>query len=164
QAVLDVLDGGGGLFFRMLSDRVTTALAGDASGASPGTSGQGFGPDDSELAAAIWDLVWAGLLTNDTLAPLRVVASGGRTAPRWPRALRAAARLRGPPRVEATPAALPPPPSPGQAASLDFPASPPRTNPVPGVFNPRPAPRASGSSVGYGARAAGTRYGSGGRP
>src|SRR6266571_2075123 len=28
---------------------------------------------DQAVAAAIWDLVWAGLLTNDTLAPLRTV-------------------------------------------------------------------------------------------
>ena len=42
------------------------------------------------MADAIWDLVWAGLLTNDTLAPLRVLlgsqprraAAPARTAPR----------------------------------------------------------------------------------
>jgi ATP-dependent Lhr-like helicase len=28
------------------------------------------------VAAALWDLVWAGLLTNDTLAPLRVTLAG----------------------------------------------------------------------------------------
>ena len=65
EAVLEVLSGGGALFFRMLSDRAA-ALHG----------GSGGLPDDSEVAAAIWDLVWAGLLTNDTLAPLRVVLGG----------------------------------------------------------------------------------------
>ncbi len=60
-AVLEVLGGGGAMFFRMLSDRV--ALDGPP-------------PADGELADAIWDLVWAGLLTNDTLAPLRVVLGG----------------------------------------------------------------------------------------
>jgi ATP-dependent helicase Lhr and Lhr-like helicase len=64
EAVLEVLGGGGGaLFFRMLSDRVAALLGGSL-------------PDDTEVAAAIWDLVWAGLLTNDTLAPLRVSLSG----------------------------------------------------------------------------------------
>jgi ATP-dependent helicase Lhr and Lhr-like helicase len=28
-------------------------------------------PNDVEIVAALWDLVWAGLVTNDTLAPLR---------------------------------------------------------------------------------------------
>jgi ATP-dependent Lhr-like helicase len=32
------------------------------------------------MADAIWDLVWAGLLTNDTLAPLRGRLGGGRGA------------------------------------------------------------------------------------
>ncbi len=63
EAVLEVLGGGGALFFRMLSDRVAAVLGGSLT-------------DDTEVAAAIWDLVWAGLLTNDTLAPLRVALSG----------------------------------------------------------------------------------------
>ena len=63
EAVLEVLSGGGALFFRMLSDRAAALLSGSL-------------PDDSEVAAAIWDLVWAGLLTNDTLAPLRVALGG----------------------------------------------------------------------------------------
>ena len=63
EAVLEVLSGGGALFFRMLSDRVAALLSGSL-------------PDDSEVAVAIWDLVWAGLLTNDTLAPLRVALGG----------------------------------------------------------------------------------------
>jgi len=63
SAVLEVLGGGGAMFFRMLSDRVATL-----SGTHPAA--------DSEVADAIWDLVWAGLLTNDTLAPLRVALGG----------------------------------------------------------------------------------------
>ncbi|BCJ42353.1 DEAD/DEAH box helicase [Actinoplanes ianthinogenes] len=57
QAVLDALDGGQALFFRSLSDRI---------GAT----------DDTELAAVVWDLVWAGHLTNDTFAPLRALLGG----------------------------------------------------------------------------------------
>jgi ATP-dependent Lhr-like helicase len=52
QAVLDALGDGQALFFRSLSDRVRAT-------------------DDQALAAIVWDLVWAGLLTNDTFAPLR---------------------------------------------------------------------------------------------
>jgi ATP-dependent helicase Lhr and Lhr-like helicase len=68
SAVLEVLGGGGALFFRMLSDRAGAALS------AHGPAGQL--PGDAEIADAIWDLVWAGLLTNDTLAPLRVLLSG----------------------------------------------------------------------------------------
>ncbi|MBA3409241.1 MAG: ATP-dependent helicase [Geodermatophilaceae bacterium] len=34
------------------------------------------GTDDAEVSTAIWDLVWAGLLTNDTLTPLRMTLAG----------------------------------------------------------------------------------------
>src|SRR5208282_5883498 len=36
------------------------------------------GVTDQAVAAATWDLVWAGRLTNDTLAPLRTVLGTGR--------------------------------------------------------------------------------------
>jgi ATP-dependent Lhr-like helicase len=36
-------------------------------------------PGDDAVVAAIWDLVWAGLLTNDTLTPLRARLGGGRS-------------------------------------------------------------------------------------
>ncbi|WP_243706200.1 ATP-dependent helicase [Micromonospora sp. KC721] len=68
-AVLDALADGQALFFRALSDRVG-------------------GPDDAALIAAVWDLLWAGHLTNDTLAPLRAVLGGGgahRSRPSAPR-------------------------------------------------------------------------------
>ena len=87
-AVLEALGGGGALFFRTLSDR-TTALLGGSGVQAAGTAL----PDDREVAAAVWDLVWAGLLTNDTLAPLRVAlgsqqrrAAPAAPAPRRPRA------------------------------------------------------------------------------
>lgn len=57
QAVLAALEDGQALFFRSLSDRVGST-------------------DDTELSAAVWDLVWAGHLTNDTFAPLRALLSG----------------------------------------------------------------------------------------
>ena len=42
---------------------------------------------DAEVLAALWDLVWAGVVTNDTFAPLRAMIAGGkvsssRTSPR----------------------------------------------------------------------------------
>ncbi|WDZ88058.1 ATP-dependent helicase [Micromonospora cathayae] len=58
QAVLDALGDGQALFFRSLSDRVGST-------------------DDDALVAVVWDLVWAGHLTNDTLAPLRALLGGG---------------------------------------------------------------------------------------
>ncbi|MEV0004553.1 DEAD/DEAH box helicase [Micromonospora sp. NPDC050980] len=69
EAVLDALADGQALFFRSLSDRV---------GAT----------DDAALSAVVWDLVWAGHLTNDTLAPLRAALGAGgahRSRPAAPR-------------------------------------------------------------------------------
>jgi ATP-dependent helicase Lhr and Lhr-like helicase len=42
------------------------------------------GAPDPELLAALWDLVWAGEVTNDSIAPLRAVVAGGR-GPSTPR-------------------------------------------------------------------------------
>jgi ATP-dependent Lhr-like helicase len=63
QAVLDALSGGGAFFFRQLSDAV-----GSAAGVV----------DDETLVSVLWDLVWAGYLTNDTLTPVRSLVGGGR--------------------------------------------------------------------------------------
>ena len=68
--VIAALDGDAALFFRALSDRVAGASA-----ESPALV------DDAELATVVWDLVWSGLLTNDTLAPLRT-RLGSKAAPR----------------------------------------------------------------------------------
>ncbi|HWH28899.1 MAG TPA: ATP-dependent helicase [Mycobacteriales bacterium] len=62
--VLDALDGGAALFFRAISDRVGELDA---------------AVGDTALAAALWELVWAGLVTNDTLTPLRALLGTGRT-------------------------------------------------------------------------------------
>ncbi|MFC0545539.1 ATP-dependent helicase [Kutzneria chonburiensis] len=61
SAVLAALEGGA-LFFRQLTDRVTASVSDPV--------------DDPAVVAALWDLVWAGLVTNDTLAPLRALVSG----------------------------------------------------------------------------------------
>ena len=48
--------------------------------------------DDKALSAAVWDLTWAGRVGNDTLAPLRALNRGGRSAHR---VKRGPARVRG---------------------------------------------------------------------
>jgi ATP-dependent Lhr-like helicase len=100
DAVIAALDGGGALFFRALADRVAAGLRAGGTPADPATGP----PADQALAAVIWDLVWAGRLTNDTLTPLRTVLTVGRptadsgpgslggTAPDVTAAARAAAR------------------------------------------------------------------------
>src|ERR1019366_731991 len=57
--VLDALGGGGAFFFRTLSDAVASN-------------------DDEALTRLLWDLIWAGRISNDTLAPLRALLAGGR--------------------------------------------------------------------------------------
>ncbi|MGH3888340.1 MAG: ATP-dependent helicase [Pseudonocardiaceae bacterium] len=65
---------GGALFFRQLADRAGECLLADGEPV----------PSDADLVVAVWDLVWAGLLTNDSLAPLRALVTG-RSATHRPR-------------------------------------------------------------------------------
>ncbi|KRC58305.1 DEAD/DEAH box helicase [Agromyces sp. Root81] len=68
--LIAVLGGGGGFFFRQLAEAVGS-------------------DDDRALADALWRLVWAGLVTNDTFAPVRGLLAGGgahKTAAPTPRA------------------------------------------------------------------------------
>ncbi|PWB97497.1 ATP-dependent helicase [Homoserinimonas hongtaonis] len=57
RSILEVLASGGAYFYRQLSDAIGSL-------------------DDSALTPALWDLVWAGIVTNDTLAPLRAYLGG----------------------------------------------------------------------------------------
>jgi ATP-dependent Lhr-like helicase len=90
EAVLAVLEGGGALFFRGLADRVVakvTSAEADHDGSASGDDSRTPAArmrtlnrvNDQAIAAALWDLVWAGLATNDTLAPLRTVLGSGRS-------------------------------------------------------------------------------------
>jgi ATP-dependent helicase Lhr and Lhr-like helicase len=54
--------------------------AGGEAAAPAGRGAAGRAATDRDVASAIWDLVWAGRLTNDTLAPLRTVLGTGRPA------------------------------------------------------------------------------------
>jgi ATP-dependent helicase Lhr and Lhr-like helicase len=82
EQILDLLSGGGALFFRTLSDRL------------------GVG-EETPIAAALWDLVWSGHVTNDTLGPLRALLGAKRpktAPPRGRRRVRPAGQVRsGPP-------------------------------------------------------------------
>jgi ATP-dependent Lhr-like helicase len=63
QRLVDALAPGGAWFFRQLSDAVRAQ-------------------DDGALSAALWELVWAGRVGNDTLAPLRALTRTGTPAHR----------------------------------------------------------------------------------
>ncbi|GIH60044.1 Lhr family helicase [Microbispora siamensis] len=113
EQILEILSGGGALFFRELSNRIAAAALGDqapplsgpdaasarrarilgregTAGPDGATGPDGVAgvarasalPDDTTLAAALWDLVWAGRVTGDTLAPLRSTLGTGRPAHR----------------------------------------------------------------------------------
>jgi ATP-dependent Lhr-like helicase len=71
-----------------LHDAIRTQLAergasfwGQLRAATPGAT-------DAETLAALWDLVWAGEVTNDSLAPLRAVLRGGTSKSSAPRPMR----------------------------------------------------------------------------
>jgi len=76
QEVLATLGGGGGYFFRQLSDAVGSTV-------------------DADLVDGLWDLVWAGLISNDTFAPMRSRLNGGRTSHKPTRAMPRARMHRG---------------------------------------------------------------------
>ena len=63
-AILDLLHGGGGYFLRQLASLVDVDPA----------------PTDADVVGALWELVWAGRISNDTFTPVRALLSGGRTA------------------------------------------------------------------------------------
>ncbi len=67
QAVLDALAPGGAWFFRQLATTVSATLP---------------RAGDEALAAALWELVWGGRITNDTLTPLRALTRGGKASHR----------------------------------------------------------------------------------
>ncbi|WP_370894218.1 ATP-dependent helicase [Janibacter sp. GXQ6167] len=63
REILAALDGGGAYLFRSLADGLGST-------------------DDTRLSDALWDLVWRGVVTGDSGAPLRAMLQGGRTAHR----------------------------------------------------------------------------------
>ena len=65
----------GGLFVPALRERVTQLM----SAAAPAGQVVTF-PDAAEVSAALWRLVWAGAVTNDSFAPVRAMLAGVRSA------------------------------------------------------------------------------------
>ncbi|QYJ05304.1 ATP-dependent helicase [Nocardioides panacisoli] len=72
ERLLTAFTPGAAWFFRQLADQVMADLE--------------TRPTDAEVAAALWDLVWSGHATNDSLAPLRARVRGGRPTHRRRRA------------------------------------------------------------------------------
>ena len=62
-AIVSALSGGGAYFFRQLGTAVGST-------------------DDKTLQAALWELVWLGIVTNDTFSPLRAYLGGPVAKPR----------------------------------------------------------------------------------
>ncbi|RLY94166.1 DEAD/DEAH box helicase [Kocuria tytonicola] len=87
RELLTVLQGGGAYFAWQLVQPLAAA---------------GVTVDMAQLRTALWNLLWAGLVTNDTYAPVRALISGGHSAHKTPRrparsrsaGRRGAARLR----------------------------------------------------------------------
>lgn len=65
----------GGLFVPALRERVAQLV----SAAAPAGQVVTF-PDAAEVSAALWRLVWAGAVTNDSFAPVRAMLAGVRSA------------------------------------------------------------------------------------
>ncbi|MDR7373240.1 ATP-dependent Lhr-like helicase [Kocuria rhizophila] len=87
RELLTVLQGGGAYFAWQLVQPLAAA---------------GVSVDMAQLRTALWNLLWAGLITNDTYAPVRALISGGHSAHKTPKrpgrsrsaGRRGAARLR----------------------------------------------------------------------
>ena len=87
RELLTVLQGGGAYFAWQLIQPLAAA---------------GVSVDMAQLRTALWNLLWAGLITNDTYAPVRALISGGHSAHKTPKrpgrsrsaGRRGAARLR----------------------------------------------------------------------
>jgi ATP-dependent helicase Lhr and Lhr-like helicase len=92
-AILKSIDGEVGIFFRTLAAHCADLTTADS------TTADSTGADPAAVLRALWDLVWAGLVTNDTFAPVRALLRSGRTAhkakPATPRGRYAAARFTG---------------------------------------------------------------------
>ncbi|UQX86750.1 DEAD/DEAH box helicase [Jatrophihabitans telluris] len=73
KALLQLLDHGQALFIRSLSEQ----FAG-SSELTEATTNRSIGAN--ELSQLLWDLIWSGAVTNDTLAPVRARLATGRTS------------------------------------------------------------------------------------
>ncbi len=81
-----------------IHDRLLAALAGPHALFFRQLAEQLEDVNEPDLVSALWDLVWAGLVSNDTLAPVRALLSGGGGAHK-PRASTPRSRYRSPGRL-----------------------------------------------------------------
>lgn len=86
RELMVALGSGGAFFFRQLADAV---------GAFGEPGGAAAPVDDATLVGALWELAWAGLVTNDTFAPVRSLVGAGRSAHKASRPVPRARMLRG---------------------------------------------------------------------
>ena len=101
------LAGGNALFFRGLAERLSS------SGSESADDERVVPVSDRDLGDALWDLVWLGIVTNDTFAPVRGLIDGagkgahrGRTPPARARMGRPGRPGRGPLTVRSAPPSL----------------------------------------------------------
>ena len=84
DAIASHLARGGASFLVAIEQAVAGAVARPAPrhGGVPDRDGQGGRDGHAPIVAALWDLVWAGVVTNDTFAPLRSLGqpAGRRTS------------------------------------------------------------------------------------
>ena len=66
QRIMNALASGGAYFFHQLREMTAEGLE--------------LASSDSELTAALWELLWAGRISNDTFSPVRALLAGGHTA------------------------------------------------------------------------------------
>ncbi|WGH80647.1 ATP-dependent helicase [Auritidibacter ignavus] len=96
--IIEVLADAGAFFFPELCHRVA-GLDGDQQSAQPDSQQAGQQFSDSAVLSALWDLFWAGVVTNDSFTMIRAGLATGRSAhrqrsqPRRSRARRARPRL-----------------------------------------------------------------------
>lgn len=110
EALLEALSGGGAWFFHQLAERVRSRL--DKASLT-----------DQTISGALWELVWASRVTNDTLTPLRALTRSGTASHRTRR----------------------PPPRPGRVARTGPPETAGRWSLLPEV-DPDPTRRAHASA------------------
>lgn len=81
RAVYEVL-ARGGLFFQQIREALAryTAAALEATGKPASDAGGAYPFTSADISASLWNLAWAGLVTNDTFAPVRAVLAGGHSA------------------------------------------------------------------------------------
>jgi ATP-dependent helicase Lhr and Lhr-like helicase len=77
RSILAAFDGDAALFFRALAGQISGRDGGRQARADESNS---TGTDPAPILSALWELVWAGLVTNDTYAPVRALLASGRTA------------------------------------------------------------------------------------